>query len=72
MFEGEKQTLFWLGLTILGFASILLFTTLCDFVFLEWYQTMSEVLKHKGPYVFGAVVFILIGLYMMKSGTKKP
>ena len=72
MFKGEKQVIFWFGLIILAFASIILFSSLWQFAFIQWYQSISEMLRYSGPYIVGAVVFILIGLYMMKSGTKKP
>jgi putative Mn2+ efflux pump MntP len=71
MFEGEKTFVFWLGLIILALASIALFSEL-------WYTTIISNLPYVNidyrflvPPVLGTVVFILIGLYMMKSGTKK-
>ncbi len=72
MFEGEKTYVFWLGLIILGLASIALFSVL-------WYPAMSAqpqapvdyYLRLLVPPIAGAIVFILIGLYMMKSGTRK-
>ena len=72
MFEGEKQGLFWLGLIILAFASIILFSTLWQFAFIEWYHDVSRMFRYSFPIIVGAVVFILVGLYMMKSGVKKP
>ena len=72
MFEGEKEAIFWLGLMILGFASIVLFSSLWQFGFIHAHQSVSGVLKSSSPYIVGGVVFILIGLYMMKSGAKKP
>lgn len=72
MFEGEKTNIFWLGLIILGLASFTLFEML-------WYQIVNigepyysvSFWKYMVPPVAGAIVFILIGLYMMISGTKK-
>jgi putative Mn2+ efflux pump MntP len=69
MFEGEKTFVFWLGLIILALASIVLFSEL-------WYTAItfqSDIIDYRFlvPPVIGTVVFILIGLYMMKSGTKK-
>jgi putative Mn2+ efflux pump MntP len=69
MFEGEKTRIFWIGLTILGLASIILFSIL-------WYSLVSTSFyswnwSYLVPPIGGAVVFILIGLYMMKSGAKK-
>ena len=67
MFEGEKTFVFWIGLIILGLASVGLFSVL-------WYNAIhpSEYfLRSSVPVIVGGVVFILIGLYMMKSGVKK-
>ncbi len=68
MFEGEKTTVFWLGFIILGLASISLFSML-------WYMIVvtfvPDYWKFLVPPIVGGFVFILIGLYMMKSGTKK-
>jgi hypothetical protein len=72
LFEGEKQGLFWLGLIILAFASIILFATLWQFVYIDWYMDISWMFRNSFPIIVGAVVFIFIGLYMMKSGVKKP
>lgn len=77
MFEGEKQNLFWVGLIILALASIILFALLWPFAFIELnnYVTWNDVkwmIKNSVPLIVGAVVFILVGLYMMKSGVKKP
>ena len=70
LFEGEKTYLFWAGLIILSFASLLLFDliyTLIRIALLNAGYYISENL----PQILGAVVFILIGYFMMKSGVKK-
>ena len=77
MFQGEKRALFWIGLIILAFASIILFALLWQFAFIELnhYVTWNDVkwmVRSSVPLMVGAFVFILIGLYMMKSGVKKP
>jgi len=72
MFEGEKTFVFWLGLIILGLASVALFSV-------SWYTILTAqpyvnidyYWKLLVPPVVGTIVFILIGLYMMKSGAKK-
>jgi len=70
MFEGEKTRIFWIGLVILGLSSTILFTIL-------WYTVVVSGglsywdWRYLVPPIVGAVVFILIGLYMMKSGVKK-
>ena len=70
MFEGEKRELFWIGLTILALASIILFGNFWPIVF--DYSDVYWMFRNSFPIVVGAVVFIFIGFYMMKSGTKKP
>jgi len=75
MLEGEKTFVFWIGLVILGLASVTLFG-------ITWFNILWAI-KFWGPYgtgisfetqvpfIVGTVVFILIGIYMMKSGVKK-
>jgi hypothetical protein len=72
LFKGEKRALFWIGLIILALASVILFATLWQFAFIEWYHDVSWMVRQSFPIMFGAVVFIFVGLYMMKSGVKKP
>lgn len=74
MFKGEKTFVFWIGLIILGLAAVALFAII-------WFNAIAILKAY--PYAFGpsfefqvpfivaAIVFILIGLYMMKSGVKK-
>lgn len=69
MFEGEKTTLFWIGLIIFGFASVYLFDFLWMITALNGYNPFG-MLKRSVPIIVAAIVFILIGLYMMKSGVK--
>ena len=71
MFEGEKTLVFWMGLIIVGLASVGLFTIiwLNTLYYPEYYQTYY--LKYHVPFIVCGVVFLLIGLYMMKSGVKK-
>ncbi len=71
MFEGEKTFVFWIGLIILGLASIGLFGILWMIGIWDGYIDRFEMLKQAVPVIVGGVVFILIGFYMMKSGVKK-
>jgi putative Mn2+ efflux pump MntP len=72
MFDGKKTSVFWIGLLVLVLASVILFSLL-------WYVLVlfaplnigSYTWKYLTPLVAGSVIFILIGLYMMKSGTEK-
>ena len=71
MFEGEKTFVFWIGLIILGLASVSLFGILWIFAVWDGYGDRFNMLKYQVPAIVGGVVFILIGLYMMKSGVKR-
>ena len=71
MFEGEKTIVFWIGLILLGLASVGLFTIvwLNTLYHPEYYRTYY--LKYHVPFIVGGLVFLLIGLFMMKSGVKR-
>lgn len=71
MFEGEKTLVFWIGLIILGLASVGLFGILWMMAVWNGYLDRFTMLKQAVPVIVGGAVFILIGLYMMKSGVKK-
>ena len=71
MFEGEKTFLFWIGLIILGLASVGLFSILWMTAVWDIYIDRLTMLKQAVPVIAGTIVFILIGFYMMKSGVKK-
>jgi hypothetical protein len=82
MFEGEKTNLFWVGLLVLGFSSFVLFAEIWQSIFsyLNYLSYSRQYNNSFGPYSFpwsyipiivGGMIFLLIGLYMMKSGVKK-
>jgi hypothetical protein len=67
--KGEKTRIYWWGLFFLGIAVVILFTSL-------WYSLVVFLnpvnnLRSFAPMIFGGIVFILIGIYMMISGVKK-
>ena len=86
LFEGEKTSLFWAGLLVLGLTSVVLFVVIwniqnyTDTILV--FESGSLVPVQVGlsfnlcmqiilPWVVGGVVFILIGFYMVKSGVKR-
>jgi len=82
MFKAEKTYIFWIGLSILGVASIGLVTMLWLIFF--YYPANYHRMHWDYPTLFptyfwqfyvwqilGAFALIFIGLFMMKSGTKK-
>ena len=81
MFEGEKTNLFWVGLLVLGFSSLVLFTAIWQII-VSYMNYLSYSGQHAAsfaygfvwsyiPIIVGGIIFILIGFYMMKSGVKK-
>jgi len=70
MFKGEKTRVFWWGLIIFGLALFGLFTTLW-YAYVFSYGYFYDSWRYLTPWIFGGVVFLLIGLYMMKSGVMK-
>ena len=71
MFKGERTFVFWIGLIILGLASVGLFGILWMIAIWNGYIDRLGMLKQAVPVIVGGVVFILIGLYMMISGVRK-
>ena len=71
MFEGEKTIIFWIGLIILGLASVGLFGMLWMITVVMYPENRIEVLKGAVPVIVGGIVWAFIGLYMMKSGVKE-
>ena len=67
----NKTLVYWIGLIILGLASVGLFGILWMIAIWDGYVDRFEMLKQAVPVIVGGAVFILIGLYMMKSGVKK-
>lgn len=66
MFKGGKTRVFWWGMIIFGLSLFGLFNSLWS-MFINGY---SGTWRYLVPYIFGSLVFLFIGLYMMKSGTK--
>ena len=77
MFQGEKTLLFWVGLIIVAFASLAIFSIVWNAVvnyllYVRPYGTFLYSSFVSGvPIIVGGVIFIIVGLYMMKSGVKK-
>ena len=63
--------MFWIGLIILGLASVGLFGIFWMIAIWDGYIDRFYMLRQAVPVIVGGVVFIIIGLYMMKSGVKR-
>jgi xanthine/uracil permease len=66
MFEGEKTSIFYTGLFILGGSLFCLFLTLWIILM----DTTSYAWKIVTPFVFGSAIFLVIGYYLMKIGVR--
>jgi len=70
VFEGERTWVFWVGLFLFAQSCIAAFSA-------SWWLAVTEPDKREffvrflPPCIFSAVVFIIIGLYMMATGVKK-
>jgi hypothetical protein len=76
MSEVEKTNIFWWGLIIVGSSLVTLFTSVWyPFAFYNiyppYYGYYGYTWKYIAPFIFGSSVFLYIGWYMMKSGTRK-
>ena len=74
MFKGEKTSLFWVGLLLLSVSSVALFSIIWSVIsFNSSFPTgnLLNTFRNDIPVIVGAIVFMLVGLYMMKSGIKK-
>lgn len=80
MAEGEKTPVFWAGLLILSVASLELFWVAWSYS--DYLYMMTSIPRGTGfsltylltsamPLIVGGITFILIGLYMTKSGIRK-
>lgn len=70
MFEGEKTTVFWVGLILLSLASVLLFGVFWMVAVVMYPPSRVEFFKGLVPLIVGGVVFVFVGMYMMRSGAK--
>lgn len=72
MFKGEKTLVFWAGLFVLGLASWGLFASIWSSMrtLLDMYLYYCDI-ENNLPAAASSVVFVLIGIYMMKLGVTK-
>jgi putative Mn2+ efflux pump MntP len=66
MFRVEKNSLFWAGLVTLCFACVYLFGVLWS-GYQRFPHIPSYAFLESSPSIVGAIVFIVIGLFMMRS-----
>lgn len=94
MFKGEKTTVFWIGLIIVGysileFSSAIWQTIYSYFIYYPGLESITGVAGQNNnnnaslnfqrnqavfgliPSVIGVIIFMVIGLYIMKVGVKK-
>jgi len=69
--EGEKSMVFWVGLIIFSMASVVLFGVLWMVAVVMHPASRFEFLKGLVPLIVGGIVFVIIGICMMRSAVKK-
>ncbi len=76
MFRGEKTAIYWLGLVVLGYSIYqfcLAATSIVAFSFVSQQYGGDVLLSLVAvvPTLAGGIIFLIIGLYIMKAGVKK-
>jgi hypothetical protein len=72
LFKGEKTSVFWAGLLIMSLAAVVLFWVIWGMrSYSSLPYNLHDYVENSIPVIVGAIVFTLVGLYMMKSGVKK-
>jgi hypothetical protein len=77
MSEVEKTSIFWLGIIMFGLSLTILFTSVWIPYGIIWDYHVGFNANNRVsgepfvPWTFGSVVFMFIGSYMIKCGTKK-
>ena len=83
MFSGEKKTTFWIGLLALGYSISQFFQAFWLTIYIssiypnETYETSFNLtmfrlaLEEYLPNIVAGIIFLVIGLYLMKVGVKK-
>jgi di/tricarboxylate transporter len=66
MLKGRKTIIFWSGLIFCALSVCVLFAILWYNYVLNWFSW-----GYMMPFIFGSIVFLLVGLYMMISGVEK-
>lgn len=70
--NSEKTTVFWIGLILLSAASVFLFGVLWIVAAVFHPNFRREIVRSPLiPAIVGGVVFIFIGIYMMRSGVSE-
>jgi len=60
----RKTWVYWLGLIILALSSLVLFAIVWFNAVLDYYKPPIEF---QVPFIVSAIVFVIIGVYMMRS-----
>jgi hypothetical protein len=67
VFEVKKSRVFWVGFTISGLASLLLFLTIWIYLTTSRAPFLYRNMIYPLPLIVDCIVFFMIGLYMMKG-----
>jgi len=71
LFKGEKTSVFWAGLIILSLASLVLFSVWWSLLNYAPSADLNWAFRNDLPFIVGGIIFVLIGVYMMKSGVNR-
>ena len=71
MFEGEKTAIFWLGLVVFGYSIYEFFVAGWQTFLMNPDFGFSYKLQVAFPPIVGGIIFIIIGLLIMKAGIRK-
>ena len=78
MFRGDKTAVFWVGLTVLGLSISLFCLATLQAIFRTAFPLMIEiqlegsaVLNPAIPSLIGAIISLIVGLFVMKVGVRK-
>jgi hypothetical protein len=77
VFKGEKTAIFWIGVVAFSY-SIYQFCLACWEIIYYYFVypyprsgIFDGLIAGLIPYIIGGVIFMIIGLYIMKVGTRK-
>jgi hypothetical protein len=80
VFKGEKTTTFWIGLIVFGYSIVQFCQAIWQTIYYYFiYPSVISLdptihiymLGTAVPLVIGGIIFLIIGLYIMKAGVRK-
>ena len=85
MFKGEKTTVFWIGLAVLGYSIFQFSNAAWQIIYYRFFYALpgitgefesaftgNMILEAGIPGIMAGTIFLIIALIIMRVGTKKP